>query len=92
MNGTGIFKNFSATFISATGLPGLIVSAVAQPTAHYVPGVEGIKGVENSVCKIFALDSDVPQQIIRADRENMVVYFDTSEGSTVTVTTEEYEP
>jgi len=37
-------KKFLTPFVVAFGLAGLTVSLHAQPTAHYVPGAEGIKG------------------------------------------------
>jgi len=67
--------------------------------------VERVKGVENSICEIFAqsLESDVPEekkalQVIKAGDESTVVYLDTDaidadkKPSKLIVTHEEYKP
>ncbi|TKB25857.1 hypothetical protein FCL47_12230 [Desulfopila sp. IMCC35006] len=49
--------------------------------------VEGIEGVENSVC---ALNDHV--RVVRAEDRNRVVYLDTAAGSSLTILPEEYRP
>jgi hypothetical protein len=64
--------------------------------------VEGVRGVENSICEIYQQpsksdESTVPQalQVIRADNVKDVVYLDTAaekKPSTLELKHEEYEP
>ncbi|MCK5354021.1 MAG: baseplate J/gp47 family protein, partial [Methyloprofundus sp.] len=49
--------------------------------------VEGIQGVENSLC---VLNNDDALQLVRATSASMVVYLDTNLGSILDVTHEEY--
>ena len=51
--------------------------------------VEGIQGVENSIC---VLNSNQAEQVIKAGDESTVIYLDTSAGSGLTVSAEEYLP
>ena len=51
--------------------------------------VEGIQGVENSIC---VLNSDQAEQVIKAGDESTVIYLDTSAGSGLTISAEEYLP
>ena len=61
MKGTGITKLGLKTAITLAtlGLIGVVCNTSAQPTAHYVPGVEGIKGSSLPPPGIYARDYNV---------------------------------
>ena len=51
--------------------------------------VEGIQGVQNSVC---VLNGDKAVQIVRAENDSTVIYLDTDSGASLSVNHEEYLP
>lgn len=61
MNGTMTLKTHLSKVIAvaALGLLGSICSALAQPSAHYVPGVEGIKGASLPPPGVYLRDYSV---------------------------------
>ena len=51
--------------------------------------VEAIQGVENAIC---VLNEDDGLQVVEAGNKSTVIYFDVNAGSSLTVTSEEYNP